>query len=982
MAGPWTRKAALAGATLLVASLGAAAPAAAVPGGGNKDCEAGFTTLKYDGMPALGDVYTDGTLTVRSPRSSTRPTAACEVYGFAIDATGASTLYVIVKGGPDSIRHTNGKTDEPRHPAEPGGPALRDQQREVLLQGLTPPAGRGGTGLDQGPFPLDWTACHLRRMRRVIAVTVLAWLLVGVAPAGSAEAAAPAGPAACGEPRGLIDAGHPQEALEWLDDRASEEPRCPGLRTVARAAEQNARAQLIYALALAEQAEDDPAQWSEVEALLPGIAAVDEDVEVSGQTLDTLRATVETGLADSRGFLSEEGVDAASKGWSGLADNYLKDVGAILAAAAATALLLLVLARIAVTIPYRSSRRRRSSRGSRRFAEIVGALSLVAASLFTALTLPTAVGETSVRWGLLAVMAFLCVVAVVALAYVLSTRLRVSISVSGETEKAGTTELVALLQELGAQAPRGLEVPMGTELTALDGKNILGQSTGWLAAVLNVLQQILGFTPWRAVVDHKGDPAQETFVVITRNGRSVNAATIRRQPWGPAGPTIDTSKMAAAFILKALADGYHERDFRGLAGAQDWASLGLQYVATTDRSLSAAHRKELLTRAVDIDPSNLLAQVALKHEQYRHATDHHQLHTYLRWLRDLVGGDPLKPKQVNVLAEHADLDLRVRYTALAVALNHDVAASSARTCDVARDDLCCWALSVLARLYDGVPQDKQPRPQLELPDDWSSRPGELASPKLRRMIQVAAAPMLAQANVWDENHLKKMQTDSPTAEYNTICWKVHKAARDETTWQEMGAERDACVVQLERILATPEEIRWAKQDPTLAPLRALPSWVEAFGAKPRSFLDVAPFKAHADALRTLGMDSPTTLAGSALPPPEGAKSLGISTPMFERLQEAARLIVDIRSSKLSPQRVEIFVALWALGIGNLAALRTAPFTPAVLTDRILGALQALPTPQPDRGALECWVQARREVPRNAIRPSRQGPEVVSSGSGT
>jgi hypothetical protein len=121
MARPWGRKAAVVGATLLIASLGTMAPTSAVENGGNRDCNAGFTTLKYDGMPTLGDVYTDGTLTVTVTGVDYKADGSMEIYGFSADITGASTFYVIVKGGPTSIRHSNGQTTDLDTRLGPGG---------------------------------------------------------------------------------------------------------------------------------------------------------------------------------------------------------------------------------------------------------------------------------------------------------------------------------------------------------------------------------------------------------------------------------------------------------------------------------------------------------------------------------------------------------------------------------------------------------------------------------------------------------------------------------------------------------------------------------------------------------------------------------------------------------------------------------------------------------------------------------------------
>ena len=69
--------------------------------------------MKYDsGKLSVGQVITDGTFTVTITDVDLKADGSGEAYGFAIDASGASVFYVIVKGGPTSIRHVNGQTTD------------------------------------------------------------------------------------------------------------------------------------------------------------------------------------------------------------------------------------------------------------------------------------------------------------------------------------------------------------------------------------------------------------------------------------------------------------------------------------------------------------------------------------------------------------------------------------------------------------------------------------------------------------------------------------------------------------------------------------------------------------------------------------------------------------------------------------------------------------------------------------------------------
>ena len=112
---------AAAGAMLLAGTMAGTAPASAVPLGGNQDCRAGFTTLKIDRAPVEGEVITDGTLTVTITHVDLKIDGSGEAYGFAISSSGASVVYVIVKGGPRSVAYGAIRTTDLDTVLNPGG---------------------------------------------------------------------------------------------------------------------------------------------------------------------------------------------------------------------------------------------------------------------------------------------------------------------------------------------------------------------------------------------------------------------------------------------------------------------------------------------------------------------------------------------------------------------------------------------------------------------------------------------------------------------------------------------------------------------------------------------------------------------------------------------------------------------------------------------------------------------------------------------
>jgi hypothetical protein len=108
-------------AALLVAGVGVSAPAMAAKGGGNQECRAGFSTLKIDRAPVLGETITKGQFSVTITDVDLKADGSGEAYGFSFSSTGASKVYVIVKGGPDSNAHPVGKTTDLDTSLSPGG---------------------------------------------------------------------------------------------------------------------------------------------------------------------------------------------------------------------------------------------------------------------------------------------------------------------------------------------------------------------------------------------------------------------------------------------------------------------------------------------------------------------------------------------------------------------------------------------------------------------------------------------------------------------------------------------------------------------------------------------------------------------------------------------------------------------------------------------------------------------------------------------
>jgi len=223
--------------------------------------------------------------------------------------------------------------------------------------------------------------------------------------------------------------------------------------------------------------------------------------------------------------------------------------------------------------------------------------------------------EAELAWAL-GLAGLLAVQGVWLLAWWLATRIRLDVKASSEAE-IGT--LAALLSELGAEKPKGLEVPRGADVTALDGALAALPDNPVLKVLKDILRSISGVTPWTATIE--GD-AKARVVTVVRNGRTVGSAIIDPQRMrlvpstdasGDGGSEAATTassttssetdapdhtlKMAAAFVLMTMAEA-HPVIRRGLAGAVTWTSLGYHYVATTFPP-GDAEAQRLLARALD-----------------------------------------------------------------------------------------------------------------------------------------------------------------------------------------------------------------------------------------------------------------------------------------------------------------------------------------------------------------------------------------------
>ena len=209
------------------------------------------------------------------------------------------------------------------------------------------------------------------------------------------------------------------------------------------------------------------------------------------------------------------------------------------------------------------------------------------------------------------------------------------------------------LLSLGSQRPRGVQFTEQTDVSSLPSDALALLPEGTIAKAFTLLLQV--FTPsapWRVLVSEL--PAGDISVVLSRNGKAVDAQVIRPTDVGLSAAVASASSSgsdsdgdtaiyqslqlhvaAAAFILTTLRDRYQHLS-AGLNGASNWRSIATQALATnTLNRLSQDDRLRLLTYSVAFDAGNVAAQVARLTMQYRQGADAKESLDFARGLRQI-----------------------------------------------------------------------------------------------------------------------------------------------------------------------------------------------------------------------------------------------------------------------------------------------------------------------------------------------------------
>jgi hypothetical protein len=509
-------------------------------------------------------------------------------------------------------------------------------------------------------------------------------------------------------------------------------------------------------------------------------------------------------------------------------------------------------------------------------------------------------------------------------AWWLATRLRLSVAVGGADGKDDASQagaVVALLGELGLEKPRGLEVPSGADVTALSGAFASLPDNVILKHLKSLVVDAAGFTPW--TVEVSGTDTSRS-VTVRRNGRTIASTVIEVGHLLPTAPAPVAApkdavavkepdaalRLVAAFVLTTLA-GKHDSVKKGLAGAVDWRSVGLQYIATADwvDESHEAQQKQALAKALNLDPGNLAAQLAYRHAQDRKSDDPTVLQRYGTWLDGFVTHCERYPA----------LLLRARYTRTVIAINRAYAVPRDQAAGPLKDAIA--AALELRRLLDRLDQDSHGHEELST---------------LTKQTRAATRPLflLCEGRDYDERE----PPSSPIEMYNLACFF---ASRHERKWilapggplgqheilgprvkRERQRQDDATAVAfLQLAQSDPVDPTWYLDDPQLAKFRTRPAFRKQFLPEPRDdFFEIAHLEPFADKLRAAGYVNPTLLAGAN--PYHVRDALKSTGAVASLVITAAELHEDLASTEQTrPWAVEIIDQLAAVDVTTLASVQ-------------------------------------------------------------
>ncbi|WP_282005406.1 hypothetical protein [Propioniciclava sinopodophylli] len=491
-------------------------------------------------------------------------------------------------------------------------------------------------------------------------------------------------------------------------------------------------------------------------------------------------------------------------------------------------------------------------------------------------------------------------------------RVAVRINKAGEEDPAASAHVLSLLEELGASPPRGIERPVGPDVEALE--NVLTEvKVGWVATVATAVSSLLGWTPWRVVVDLDGEV---TSAQILRNGRSRGSLILTGKDLEVPGSDakLDPHVFLAAFVVTTLSEAH--QGFGGLCGATSWRGVGLQYAAAGP---NAKNGLALLKQAVKADPGNWLARADLQHQLHRKSSDAGELAQYAAWLDGAIERVTRTSPDEDARLGRVPLVLRLHLFRALVGVNRVFAlqegADDGNEVEVDVDAAIADAKAAIIALCGAAHaagRTLSPRSVLWLQAVRSRAAAMAVHVSDDRLTEDLGADVAADVRSWAE------LDRSPSAHYSWACSHATPGLRVPVK-EEQKTAVEAVLPELRAAWVSDRVVAWLPKDPQLKWFRETPQFSEFRPALRTELFDLAPLSTHRAALERCGLDSPGLLA--SVDPTELALRLGLAPPASVHLVEVAAVYCSLnRRDALTTVAVEAVAHLLEAGLASLSAL--------------------------------------------------------------
>jgi hypothetical protein len=486
------------------------------------------------------------------------------------------------------------------------------------------------------------------------------------------------------------------------------------------------------------------------------------------------------------------------------------------------------------------------------------------------------------------------------------TRARLDITTTGD--KAPSAEHVrAVLHRMGTERSGHLEMPTASDASILKDVVVLPDSTGVIGKAVTALVGMLTlYSPWRLNIEAKSDDTVN--VELYRNYVRMDAAVLNRANFllflddairtelaakdakEAEKITYDFAIVAAAMALTAMARAHGFAQVLG--GATKWQSVGLEYLAR-QLSLRSELRGRILTEALEVNPSNDSARLALWHHRYRYENELSAMQTYWELTKGVTG------KEMSPV-----LKLGARYAQVVAGVNLRASLKALLAETPAGERLGkCRELEA-----NGLPTKAQVQTAaLTLVTEMEAAKASAQSEDAKGLAE--DMEWSARTLAWSVGHFylaPKDKTPEGLEDHHRFTWGLTPHYNAACYWADKDVPDFDRAIRSLVLAGETTDSEWLSKDPQLRLLRKEQQFRTTFGTKPRTdLLLLMPFATYAEGLRKQGLTSARLLAEA---PHVALRAAGVPFGLLTSIKEAGAFARSMPAELVNLQ-VEILDAL-------------------------------------------------------------------------